>query len=101
MDEEPLDDSLKEFLPDEMDALDEALFGDGEEPNLSGEDDMDLENLLDGDDEDLLDIQSLLSGDEEGVSEGAEIDESAEASADAHSFFSVLPTGSAPYGLPP
>ena len=82
VDEEPLDDSLKEFLPDEMDALDEALFDDGEEPNLSGEDDMDLENLLDGDDEDLLDIQSLLSGDEEGVSDGAEIDESAEASAD-------------------
>ncbi|MBE5904317.1 MAG: hypothetical protein E7275_08515 [Pseudobutyrivibrio sp.] len=83
VEEEPLDDSLKEFLPDEMDALDEALYGDGEEPNLSGEDDMDLENLLDGDDEDLLDIQSLLSGDEEGAAEGAEIDESAEASADA------------------
>ena len=82
VEEEPLDDSLKEFLPDEMDALDEALYGDGEEPNLSGEDDMDLENLLDGDDEDLLDIQSLLSGDEEGAAEGAEIDESAEASAD-------------------
>ncbi len=82
VEEEPLDDSLKEFLPDEMDALDEALYGDGEEPNLSGEDDMDLENLLDGDDEDLLDIQSLLSGDEEGAAEGAQIDESAEASAD-------------------
>jgi hypothetical protein len=82
VDEEPLDESMKEFMPDEMDALDEALYGDGEEPNLSGEDDIDLENLLDGDDEDLLDIQSLLSGDEEGAGEGAEIDESAEAGGD-------------------
>ncbi len=79
IEEEPLDDSLKEFMPDEMDALDEVEFGDGEEPNLSGEDDLDLENILDGEDEDLLDIQSLLNGDEEGASEGADIDESAEA----------------------
>ena len=56
-DEEGLDDSLKEFLPDEMDALDEAQFGDGEELDLSGEGELDLENLLEGgDDEDLLDI---------------------------------------------
>ncbi len=75
---EPLDDSMKEFLPDEMDALDDLEFGDGEEPDLSGEGDLDLENILDGDDEDLLDIQSILSGDEEGVEEGAEIDDSAE-----------------------
>jgi len=78
--EEPLDDSLKEFLPDEMDALDEAQYGDGEEPDLSGDGDLDLENLLEGDDEDLLDIQSLLSGDEEGAGEAADIDESAEES---------------------
>lgn len=77
-DEEPLDDSLKEFLPDEMDALDEAQYGDGDEPDLSGDGDLDLENLLEGDDEDLLDIQSLLSGDEEGAGEAADIDESAE-----------------------
>ncbi len=76
--EEPLDDSLKEFLPDDMDALDEAQFGDGEEPDLSGEGDLDLDNLLDGGDEDLLDIQSLLSGDEEGASADTDIDESAE-----------------------
>ncbi|MBR4707645.1 MAG: hypothetical protein IKP29_06290 [Pseudobutyrivibrio sp.] len=79
VEEEPLDDSLKEFMPDEMDALDEAQFGDGEEPDLSGAGDMDLENLLEGgDDEDLLDISSLLSGDEEGPGEGGDIDESAE-----------------------
>lgn len=77
-DEEPLDESLKEFLPDEMDALDEAQYGDGDEPDLSGEGDLDLDNLLEGDDEDLLDIQSLLSGDEKGAGEAAEIDESAE-----------------------
>ena len=76
--EEPLDDSLKEFLPDEMDALDEAEFGEGEEPDLSGDGDLDLDNLLEGDDEDLLDIQSLLNGDEEGAAEGADIDDSAE-----------------------
>ena len=76
--EEPLDESLKEFLPDDMDALDEAEFSDGEEPDLSGEGDLDLENLLGGEDEDLLDIQSLLSGDDEGVELEAEIDESAE-----------------------
>ncbi len=80
--EEPLDDSLKEFLPDEMDALDEAEFSDGEEPDLSGEGDLDLENILDGGDEDLLDIQSLLSGDEEGAVSEGDIDESAEASED-------------------
>ncbi|MCR5416385.1 MAG: hypothetical protein K6E79_06295 [Pseudobutyrivibrio sp.] len=74
--EEPLDDSLKEFLPDEMDALDAAEYGEGEEPDLSGDGDLDLENLL-GDDEDLLDIQSLLNGDEEGA-EAGDIDESAE-----------------------
>ncbi len=78
--EEPLDDSLKEFLPDEMDALDEAEFGEGEEPDLSGDGDLDLDNLLEGDDEDLLDIQSLLNGDEEGAAEGADIDDSAEES---------------------
>ena len=76
--EEPLDDSLKEFMPDEMDALDEAEFGEGEEPDLSGDGDLDLDNLLEGDDEDLLDIQSLLNGDEEGAAEGADIDDSAE-----------------------
>ncbi len=75
--EEPLDDSLKEFLPDEMDAIDEVEFGDGEEPDLSGEGDLDLDNLLGGEDEDLLDIQSLLNGDEETPAEG-DIDESAE-----------------------
>ncbi len=79
VEEEALDDSLKEFLPDDMDALDDLEFGEGEEPDLSGEGDLDLDNILDGDDEDLLDIQSILSGDEEGVEEGAEIDESAEA----------------------
>ena len=78
VEEEPLDESLKEFLPDDMDALDEAEFSDGEEPDLSGEGDLDLENLLGGEDEDLLDIQSLLSGDEEGAELEAEIDESAE-----------------------
>ncbi|MBR1623149.1 MAG: hypothetical protein IJ675_04500, partial [Pseudobutyrivibrio sp.] len=57
---------------------DEAEFSDGEEPDLSGEGDLDLENLLGGEDEDLLDIQSLLSGDDEGVELEAEIDESAE-----------------------
>ncbi len=82
VDEEPLDDSLKEFLPDDMDALDDAQFGEGEEPDLSGEGDLDLENLLGGDDEDLLDIQSLLNGDEEGADINAEIDESAEESAE-------------------
>ncbi len=82
VEEEPLDDSLKEFMPDEMDALDEELYGEGEEPNLSGEEDLDLENILDGD-EDLLDIQSLLNGDEEGAAEGGDIDESAEESSDA------------------
>ncbi|SFI00228.1 hypothetical protein SAMN04487830_11723 [Pseudobutyrivibrio sp. OR37] len=75
--EEPLDESLKEFMPDEMDALDEAEFGEGEEPDLSGDGDLDLDNLLEGD-EDLLDIQSLLNGDEEGAAEGADIDDSAE-----------------------
>lgn len=82
VDEEPLDDSLKEFLPDDMDALDDAQFGEGEEPDLSGEGELDLENLLGGDDEDLLDIQSLLNGDEEGADLDAEIDESAEESGD-------------------
>ncbi len=74
--EELLDESMKEFMPDEMDALDAAEFGeDGEEPDLSGEGDLDLSNIL-GEDEDLMDIQSLLDGD---VPEGAgEIDESAE-----------------------
>ena len=76
--EEPLDESMKEFMPDDMDALDEAEFGDGEEPDLSGDGDLDLDNLLEGGDEDLLDIQSLLSGDEEGAAEGADIDDSAE-----------------------
>ena len=71
VEEEPLDESMKEFMPDEMDALDEAEFADGEEPDLSGDGDLDLENLLDGDDEDLLDIQSILNGDEEG---GSDID---------------------------
>ncbi len=75
--EEPLDDSLKEFLPDDMDALDEEQYGEGEEPDLSGEGDLDLENLLEGD-EDALDIQSILSGEEEGAPEGGDIDESAE-----------------------
>jgi len=78
VEDDPLDDSMKEFLPDEMDALDDLEFGDGEEPDLSGEGDLDLDNILDGDDEDLLDIQSILNGDEEGAEEGAEIDESAE-----------------------
>ena len=77
-DDEPLDESLKEFMPDDMDALDEAQYGDGDEPDLSGEGDLDLDNLLEGGDEDLLDIQSLLSGDEEGASEGGDIDETAE-----------------------
>ncbi|WP_458459689.1 hypothetical protein [Pseudobutyrivibrio sp.] len=76
--EEPLDESMKEFMPDDMDALDEAEFGDGEEPDLSGDGDLDLDNLLEGGDEDLLDIQSLLNGDEEGAADGAEIDDSAE-----------------------
>ena len=76
--EEPLDESLKEFMPDDMDALDEAEFGDGEEPDLSGEGDLDLDNILEGEDEDLMDIQSLLNGDEEGAGEAADIDESAE-----------------------
>ncbi|MBQ7148703.1 MAG: hypothetical protein IJR96_08120 [Pseudobutyrivibrio sp.] len=75
--EEPLDESMKEFLPDDMDALDEAEYGEGEEPDLSGEGDLDVESILEGD-EDLLDISSILNGDEEGASEGAEIDESAE-----------------------
>jgi len=75
--EESIDDSLKEFLPDDMDALDEAEFSDGEEPDLSGEGDLDLDNLLEGD-EDLLDIQSILSGDEEGLGDESQIDESAE-----------------------
>ena len=79
--EEPLDESMKEFLPDDMDALDEAEYGDGEEPDLSGEGDLDLENILEGD-EDLLDIQSLLNGDEEGAPEAADIDESAEGGGD-------------------
>ena len=83
VEEEPLDDSLKEFMPDEMDAIDEAEFADGEEPDLSGGGDLDLENLLDGDDEDLLDIQSILNGDEEGPSgdidlEGEEAPEASE-----------------------
>ncbi len=77
--EEPIDESMKEFMPDDMDALDEAQYGDGDEPDLSGEGDLDLDNLLEGDDEDLLDIQSLLNGDEEGASEEQQIDESAEA----------------------
>lgn len=79
--EEPLDESMKEFMPDEMDALDEAEYGEGEEPDLSGEGDLDLDNILEGDD-DLMDIQSLLSGDEEGAPEAGEIDESAEAAAE-------------------
>ncbi len=79
VEEDPLDDSLKEFLPDEMDALDEVQFGDGEEPDLSGESDLELESIIEGgEDEDLLDIQSLLSGDEEGPGDSAEIDEAAE-----------------------
>lgn len=77
--EEPLDDSLKEFLPDEMDALDDAEYGEGEEPDLSGEGELDLEDLLEGGDEDLLDISSILSGDDEGEDLNLEIDESAEA----------------------
>ena len=77
-DEKGLDETLKEFMPDDMDALDEAEYGDGEEPDLSGEGELDLDNLLEGDDEDLLDIQSLLSGEEEGASPDSEIDESAE-----------------------
>ncbi|QFJ55704.1 hypothetical protein [Pseudobutyrivibrio xylanivorans] len=77
--EEPLDESMKEFMPDDMDALDEVEFGDGEEPDLSGEGDLDLDNILEGEDEDLLDIQSLLNGDEEGALESGDIDESAEA----------------------
>ena len=77
--EEPIDESMKEFMPDDMDALDEAQYGDGEEPDLSGEGDLDLDNLLEGEDEDLLDIQSLLNGDEEGAPKEAQIDESAEA----------------------
>ena len=76
-DEEPVDESMKEFMPDEMDALDEVEYGDGEEPDLSGEGELDLDNLL-GDDEDLLDIQSILNGDEEGPADSADIDESAE-----------------------
>ncbi|SDB08436.1 hypothetical protein SAMN02910298_00334 [Pseudobutyrivibrio sp. YE44] len=78
VEEEPLDESMKEFMPDDMDALDEAEYGDGDEPDLSGEGDLDLENILEGD-EDLLDIQSLLNGDEEGAPEAGDIDESAEA----------------------
>ncbi|SDH48072.1 hypothetical protein SAMN05421493_101648 [Pseudobutyrivibrio sp. 49] len=80
--EEPLDESLKEFMPDEMDALDEAEYGEGEEPDLSGEGDLDLDNILEGEDEDLMDIQSLLTGGEEGASEAGEIDESAEAASE-------------------
>ncbi len=84
LDEEPLDDSLKEFLPDDMDAIDEVQFGDdGEEPDLSGKSDLELDSLLGGGDEDLLDIQSLLTGDEEGSVEGADIDESAESAPDS------------------
>ena len=79
--DEPLDESLKEFMPDDMDALDEAEFGDGEEPDLSGEGDLDLGNILDGDEE-LMDIQSLLNGDEDGAGEAGEIDESAEESSE-------------------
>ena len=79
LNEEPMDESLKEFLPDEMDALDEAEFGDGDEPDLSGEGDLDLENLLSSDgDDDLSDIQSILNGDEVGTTTDGEIDESAE-----------------------
>lgn len=78
--DEPLDESLKEFMPDDMDALDEAEFGDGEEPDLSGEGDLDLDNILEGEDEDLMDIQSLLNGDEEGAPEAGDIDSSAEES---------------------
>ena len=77
--EEPLDESMKEFMPDDMDALDEAEYGEGEEPDLSGEGDLDLDNILEGEDEDLMDIQSLLNGDEEGAPEAGDIDESAEA----------------------
>ncbi len=80
--EEPLDESLREFMPDDMDALDEAEYGDGEEPDLSGEGDLDLDNILEGEDEDLMDIQSLLSGDEEGAPEAGDIDESAEAASE-------------------
>ncbi len=75
--EEPLDDSMKEFLPDDMDALDAAEYGEGEEPDLGGVGDLDVESILEGD-EDLLDINSILSGDEEGAPEAANIDASAE-----------------------
>ena len=81
--EEPLDESMKEFMPDDMDALDEAEYGEGEEPDLSGEGDLDLDNILEGEDEDLMDIQSLLNGDEEGAPEAGDIDESAEAPSEA------------------
>ncbi|SDZ79204.1 hypothetical protein SAMN02910384_00114 [Pseudobutyrivibrio sp. ACV-2] len=84
IEEEPLDDSLKEFLPDDMDALDAAEFGEGEEPDLSGEGDLDVESILEGD-EDLLDINSILSGDDEGSSGSADIDTSAEESDDSSS----------------
>ncbi|MCR4693816.1 MAG: hypothetical protein K5773_00650 [Pseudobutyrivibrio sp.] len=69
------DDSLKEFMPDEMDALDAAQFGDGDEVDLSGESGLDLDNLL-GEDEELSDLGDLLSAD--GDLGETDIDESAE-----------------------
>lgn len=71
VEEDSLDDSMKEFMPDEMDALDAAEFGD--EADLSGEGDLDLDSLL-SDDDDLSDIESLLNG-ETGQSD---IDENVE-----------------------